>query len=95
MRHCLNTHPETFGAILDGRKRFEVRVFDRPFKLGDELLLQEYVPPILKASENADGFYTGRELLVVITYICPPGSWGLPSRGVGVLGIAPTPEEER
>jgi len=59
--HELKIWPEYYNAILDGRKRFELRKEDRNFKVGDTLLLKEYDPLWEK--------YTERECLVSITYI--------------------------
>ena len=59
--HELKIWPEHYDAILDGRKRFELRKADRNFKVGDTLLLKEYDPLWEK--------YTERECLVSITYI--------------------------
>lgn len=42
--HNLKTCPDPFAAILDGRKRYEIRQDDRGFAVGDELLLREYEP---------------------------------------------------
>lgn len=79
--HDLKTWPDAFDAVLEEVKQYEVRKFDRDFQVGDYVRLLEFVP---------DGFtgYTGRHIMAVITYITPPGQWGLPS-DVGVLGISP------
>lgn len=59
--HELKIWPEYYNAILDRRKRFELRKADRPYKVGDTLLLREWHPLWEK--------YTGRECLVTVTYI--------------------------
>lgn len=61
MTHALKTWPEYYQAIVDGKKKFELRRFDRPFKEGDRLLLQEYDPSI--------GQYTGKEVFVSVDYV--------------------------
>jgi hypothetical protein len=81
--HDLKCWPESFDAILDGRKRYEIRVNDRGFQVGDELNLFEY------ENEKEDGQrYTGRELRVRVTYMTPGGMWGLP-RKLCVMAIGP------
>lgn len=42
--HHLKTWPEPFQAVIDGRKRHEVRVDDRGFAVGDVLTLKEWDP---------------------------------------------------
>lgn len=61
MVHELKTWPEYFQAVHDGRKPFELRKDDRPFKVGDDLRLREYEP--------LTSTYTNRVLVVRITYI--------------------------
>jgi ASC-1-like (ASCH) protein len=61
MKHRLKIWPEYFEAVLSGKKTFEIRKNDRGFQVNNLLLLQEYNP---EAEE-----YTGRELLVEVTYI--------------------------
>lgn len=79
--HPLKCWPEYFRAILDGRKRFEVRRDDRGFALGDVLALLEYDP---ETNE-----YTRRTVWVRVIYIIrgdtmPPG---LVCPGAVVMGI--------
>jgi ASC-1-like (ASCH) protein len=61
MKHRLKIWPEYFEAVRSGKKTFEIRKNDHGFQVNDLLLLQEYNP---KTQE-----YTGRELLVEVTYI--------------------------
>jgi hypothetical protein len=58
MIHDLKCLPMYFGAVLSGAKKFEVRKDDRPFAVGDDLLIREW-----------DGAYTGRECTRRITYV--------------------------
>lgn len=42
--HEKKIHPEYFAAVVEGRKQFEVRVFDEPWAEGETLLLREWDP---------------------------------------------------
>jgi hypothetical protein len=72
-QHELKIWPEFFQAVLTERKTFEVRKNDRGFQDGDHLLLREWRPD--------RQLYTGREVLVGITYLgelpCMPGFTGM------------------
>lgn len=59
MIHELKILPEFFKAVKKGKKTFEIRVNDRPYKVNDHLLLKEYT-----GTE-----YTGEEIKVRIKYI--------------------------
>jgi hypothetical protein len=59
--HHLKTWPEYFQEVYNQRKTFEVRKADRPYRVGDELLLREWDP-------EQEG-YTGRDCARTITYI--------------------------
>ena len=48
------TWPEYFQMILDGKKKFELRLADFELKEGDTLVLEEYEPKSKK--------YTGRKV---------------------------------
>lgn len=78
MTHALKTWPEYFAAVAERGKSFEVRKFDRPFKVGETLLLQEWNP--------VSGEYTGDELERTITYILEGGQFGI-QEGYVVMGI--------
>lgn len=62
MQHELKISPEYFDAVHSGIKPFEVRKNDRPFKVGDSLLLLEY-------DSKATVQYSGRRTNKIITYI--------------------------
>lgn len=71
-QHILKTWPAYFQAILDGRKRFEVRdnsEDDRDFTEGDTLRLVEW--------DHAAQMYTGRALECDVLYVMPGGRFGL------------------
>jgi hypothetical protein len=59
--HNLKIWPEYFQAKLAGLKPWEHRKNDRFFKVGDKLNLREWNPEIQE--------YTGRKMLVEVTYI--------------------------
>jgi hypothetical protein len=84
MSHDLKTWPEAFAALLAGTKTYEIRKADRPFAVGDTLRLREWIP-----TGNFRG-YTGREVSRVVTYMTPPGEWGLPADLCVMSLAAPT-----
>jgi ASC-1-like (ASCH) protein len=83
MTHSLKTWPGEFEAVRRGDKRHEVRVNDRAFKVGDLLILEEWIPV---GDDCTEGHLTGRSVLRTITYITPGGSWGLGEK-ICVLSI--------
>ena len=87
--HYLKTWPEYFNEVLSGRKPFEWRVDDRDFKLGDTLVLQEYIPH--QENPGREGRYTGREIRKTVSYLFSP--WATNKRTV-VMAFAPLPDGE-
>lgn len=77
--HELKCWPEPFKAVLDGKKTHEIRKTDRDFHEGDELLLREWAPTVPRG-------YTGREVYARVTYLSPPGMFGLPE-GLCVMSL--------
>lgn len=79
--HHLKTWPSYFAAVVDGRKRFELRTNDRDFRQGDVLVLQEFDPIF--------GSLTGVETTVAVDYVsgCRPF---LPE-GMVCMTISPLP----
>lgn len=61
MRHVKKCWPEYFQKIIDGDKKFELRLADWKCEPGDELVLQEWDP--------ASKTYTGRELVKKVNYV--------------------------
>lgn len=60
MNHKLKTLPSYYQAVIDGKKRFEIRKNDRYFSVGDILQLHEY---------DSEWGYTGRYCHVQVDYI--------------------------
>lgn len=58
MTHVLKIRKAYFEEICEGKKRFEVRRYDRPYTVGDRLRLCEL-------TEDGAGF-TGREQTVCV-----------------------------
>lgn len=80
MTHALKTWPTYFNEVMNGFKPFELRKYDRPFELGDTVLLQEY---------TEEGGYTGSEGAFQITSILSDRpDMGL-KKGYCILGIKP------
>lgn len=99
--HELKTHKEPWEAVHDGRKRYEVRVNDRGFKVGDTLRLREFLPckncngsgqefdgymEHFPCCEKPHGTFTKRALRAKVTYMTEGGNFGLPDE-LCVLGL--------
>jgi len=84
--HELKCLPMFFNEVEAGRKLFEVRENDRPFAVGDTIILLEY--------DNKLEEYTGRQCSVIITYILIDDFSGVQD-GYCVLGIAHKQEMSR
>ena len=80
MIHALKIKPEYFGSVRNGEKTFEVRKNDRPFELGDYAALNEI--------DESGTYYTGRALLMRITYVLDDKEFCKP--GYVILGLEPT-----
>ena len=78
MTHALKTWPEFYKLVESGEKAFEVRKMDRPFKVGETLLLQEF--------DNEKQEFTGNETTRVITCILRDPKFGIKT-GYCVMGL--------
>ena len=76
MTHALKTITGFYDSVDKGEKNFEVRKNDRPFMVGDDLLLQQW---------NGEE-YSGKELKRRIIYKLDGGQFGI-EKGFVVLGI--------
>lgn len=68
--HELKLLPDMYQATVERLKTFEWRKNDRDFQVGDCLRLKEYCPQKER--------YTGREIVVVVTYILWGGQLDIP-----------------
>lgn len=84
MLHALKTEVDYFDLIEAGDKTFEVRKDDRPFKVDDEIVLQEWDATAKK--------YTGKEWRGTIAYILRDERFC--KKGYCVLSIKPKEEVE-
>ncbi len=53
-------NPEFFGAVLSGKKKYELRLNDEEVQEGDTLVLKEWSPDTQE--------YTGREVTKTVIY---------------------------
>jgi hypothetical protein len=81
--HVLKIWPGSYDAVASGQKTHDVRYNDRDFKVGDQLVLREWVPV---GDDCTEGNFTGRSVLRRVTYVTPGGSWGLGEK-ICVLSI--------
>jgi len=58
--HKLKSWPDFFEPVLNGTKRFELRINDRNFNVGDVLHLMEY--------DDRKRVFTGRSVKKRVTY---------------------------
>lgn len=89
--HELKTWPVPFQAIVDRKKRHEVRRDDREegFLVGDLLRLREWQPHTMDAPD-VGGRYTRRECTVAVTFVSrPASSFGGVTPGYVVMSVAP------
>jgi len=63
--HHVKSWETFYRDILTGKRTSDIRLNDRRYAVGDHMLLQEFDP----IANSSKGDYTGRNCLVVITYI--------------------------
>lgn len=76
--HKLKTWSKYYQLILCGIKDWELRKNDRDFKVGDLLILEEYLPEFKS--------YTGNSLKKKIEHIFQENEFGL-KKGYCILGL--------
>ena len=81
-KHYLKTWPEFFKAIKSRKKRFEIRLNDRDYRVNDILILQEWNPNTQK--------YTGsNDIYVLVTYVLAERPWvpdGYVCMSINIIG---------
>lgn len=75
--HELKTDPEVFQATMEGVKRFEIRLNDRDFKVGNVLRLRETKYTGKAMAEGLPLLYTGRDYFFKVSYILHGPIYGL------------------
>nr|NNM90151.1 DUF3850 domain-containing protein [Bacilli bacterium] len=80
----LKLSTEYFEAVLQDRKRVEIRIADKPYRVGDVLVLEEF-------DAHKRSPYTGRKVYREITHILQ-GAPYVPD-GYVALSIAPLEED--
>lgn len=87
MIHELKILPIHFTPIKQGDKKAEVRKNDRNFRIGDELLLKEFIPKDYWDPEDPkESEYSGEILHRKITHILNGGKFGI-AKGYVVLSL--------
>lgn len=100
MTHGLKSWPGTFDAVASGLKKHEVRKADRPYTVGDSVILKKFVPEVVESGlvrdqdGNVCGQFTGDQLLRRISYITKAGTWGLPD-DICILSLETEEEYKR
>lgn len=78
--HRIKIEPSYFSSVKEKIKTFELRKNDRDYKVGDILVLSEYVDiPDSINSISIDSFYTGSEVIARVKYIMDKPVYGLQS----------------
>jgi len=84
--HDLKCWPPYWDQINQGRKTFEIRRDDRGFRVGDLLVLREWIPDEW-LEKDVPGEFTGRVCYRVVTSVLIGGKFGL-AEGYVALSLA-------
>ncbi len=89
--HTLKVWPEFYDAIQAGVKTWEFRRDDRGFRVGDELVLEEWLPADRppfngRYGYTDDTFTVVKAIRVKVTYILHGGRLGVP-KGFCIMSI--------
>ncbi|MGE4537644.1 MAG: DUF3850 domain-containing protein [Desulfovibrio sp.] len=86
--HELKTDSCVFQAVYDGEKTWEIRKDDRNFCVGDDLVLRETQHTGQEIRQGKPLIYTGRVLIVHVTYVFSGPAYGLKA-GWCIMSIKP------
>jgi len=76
----LKSDPAEFENVRTGAKTFEIRMNDRPYKVGSILRLRETeCTGVAMREMGAPLVYTGREVYALVTHINEPGTYNVHS----------------
>lgn len=87
MLHKLKTDPLPFSKVKEGIKNFEIRKNDRAFKVGDEILLEEFTPANYWEEGDEERGYSGEICHRRITYILQDEKYGI-RKGYCILALS-------
>lgn len=86
--HELKLDPRWFDAVSSGAKPFEVRKDDRPYAVGDVLVLREWEGPgVFYNGTPIAAVYTGRTIRRTVTFTLRHADFEGVAEGYAVLGI--------
>jgi hypothetical protein len=88
MEHELKTDAKVFDAVKLGEKTFEIRKADRPFEVGDLLILRKTVHTGQEMAEGMPLYYEGEPLRQRVSYILRGPVYGL-AEGWVIMSIEP------
>lgn len=78
--HRLKCWPSMFRATKDGLKTAEFRRNDRNYEVGDELVLEEFLPEFAPDGEfDFDVGYSGGQISVKVKHIVRGPDFGIPA----------------
>ncbi len=87
--HVLKTDPEVFDAVKSGKKKFEIRLNDRDFKLNDVLVLKKTRHTGAEMKAGAELAYLD-EHVSLVTHILHGPVYGL-QEGWVIMSITNSP----
>lgn len=84
--HVLKTDRDAFQAVISGKKKYEIRLDDRGFEVGDRLDLLETVSTGAEMKAGAVLEYTSGQYLAIVTHILRGPIYGL-AQGWVIMSI--------